>query len=33
MVKRTVYRIDKKGIIGFAERGMPDPKDVLGKSV
>jgi peroxiredoxin Q/BCP len=29
-VKRTVYRIDGEGIIRFAQRGMPPPREVLG---
>lgn len=29
IVKRTVYRIDKKGVIRFAQRGMPEPNEVL----
>jgi len=29
-VKRTVYRIDPEGIIRFAQRGMPPPREVLG---
>jgi peroxiredoxin Q/BCP len=29
IVKRTVYLIDPKGIIRFAQRGMPSPQDVL----
>jgi len=29
IVKRTVYLIDPDGIIRFAQRGMPDPKEVL----
>jgi len=29
-VKRTVYRIDPEGIIRFAQRGMPGPREVLG---
>ena len=28
-VKRTVYRIGADGVIRFAQRGMPDPKQVL----
>jgi peroxiredoxin Q/BCP len=30
IVKRTVYRIDPEGIIRFAQRGMPPPREVLG---
>jgi peroxiredoxin len=29
IVKRTVYRIDAEGVIRFAQRGMPSPKDVM----
>ena len=29
MTKRTVYGIDKEGVIVFARRGMPSSKDVL----
>jgi thioredoxin-dependent peroxiredoxin len=29
MVKRTVYRIGPDGVIRFAQRGMPDPREVL----
>ena len=29
-VKRTVYRIDGEGVIRFAKRGMPAPREVLG---
>jgi thioredoxin-dependent peroxiredoxin len=29
IVKRTVYRIGPDGIIRFARRGMPDPREVL----
>lgn len=29
-VKRTVYRIGPDGIIRFARRGMPAPREVLG---
>ena len=29
-VKRTVYRIDAEGVIRFAQRGMPPPREVLG---
>jgi thioredoxin-dependent peroxiredoxin len=32
MVKRTVYRIGPDGIIRFGQRGMPDPKEVLGQA-
>ena len=28
-VKRTVYRIGPDGVIRFAQRGMPSPKDVM----
>ncbi len=30
IVKRTVYRIGPDGVIQFARRGMPSPKEVLG---
>lgn len=30
IVKRTVYRVGPDGIIRFARRGMPDPREVLG---
>lgn len=30
IVKRTVYRIGPDGVIRFARRGMPSPKEVLG---
>jgi peroxiredoxin Q/BCP len=29
-VKRTVYRIGPEGVIQFAKRGMPPPREVLG---
>ena len=29
VVKRTVYRIGPDGVVRFAQRGMPSPKDVL----
>jgi peroxiredoxin Q/BCP len=29
IVKRTVYLVGPDGIIRFAQRGMPDPKEVL----
>lgn len=29
-VKRTVYRIGPDGVIQFAKRGMPPPREVLG---
>jgi len=29
-VKRTVYRIGPDGVIRFARRGMPPPREVLG---
>lgn len=29
IVRRTVYRIDKEGIIRFAQRGKPTPAEVL----
>jgi thioredoxin-dependent peroxiredoxin len=29
LVRRTVYRIDKEGIIRFARRGKPTPAEVL----
>jgi peroxiredoxin Q/BCP len=29
VVKRTVYLIGPDGTIRFAQRGMPDPKEVL----
>jgi peroxiredoxin Q/BCP len=29
-VKRTVYRIGPDGVIRFAQRGMPAPKEILG---
>jgi len=29
VVKRTVYRIGPDGVIAFAQRGMPVPRDVL----
>ncbi len=29
-VKRTVYRIGRDGVIRFARRGMPAPREVLG---
>lgn len=30
IVKRTVYRIGPDGVIQFAQRGMPSPKEALG---
>jgi peroxiredoxin Q/BCP len=30
LVKRTVYRIGPDGVIRFASRGMPAPREVLG---
>jgi peroxiredoxin Q/BCP len=30
IVKRTVYRIGPDGVIQFARRGMPSPREVLG---
>jgi peroxiredoxin Q/BCP len=33
IVKRTVYLIGPDGVIRFAQRGMPDPSDVLAASV
>jgi peroxiredoxin Q/BCP len=29
IVKRTVYGIDSGGVIRFAQRGMPSPRDVM----
>jgi peroxiredoxin len=29
IVKRTVYRIGPDGVIRFARRGMPSPKEVM----
>jgi thioredoxin-dependent peroxiredoxin len=29
IVKRTVYLVDAKGVIRFAARGMPEPREVL----
>ena len=29
VLKRTVYRIGPDGLIAFARRGMPAPRDVL----
>ena len=28
-VKRTVYRVGPDGVIRFAQRGMPSPRDVI----
>jgi peroxiredoxin Q/BCP len=33
IVKRTVYLIDPDGIIRFAQRGMPAPREVLAHAV
>lgn len=33
IVKRTVYLIDRQGVIRFSRRGVPSPRDVLSKAV